>query len=133
MTIESNLVDASIWVPILVLGFVAIAVCTDLRSRRIPNWLTVSAFLGALAFHLAVTGWTGLASSMCGFATGFGTLFVLFLIGGGGGGDVKLMGRRGSVDRCLADDPGFCRQRRICDFDHDWSAHPTQRVAENRT
>ena len=96
MTIESSLVDASIWVPILVLGFVAIAVFTDLRSQRIPNWLTVSAFVAALSFHFAVTGWTGLASSFGGFATGFGTLLVLFLIGGGGGGDVKLMGAVGA-------------------------------------
>lgn len=96
MTIESSLVDASTWVPILVLGFVAIAVFTDLRSQIIPNWLTVSAFAGALVFHLAVGGWIGLASSVCGFATGFGTLLVLFLIGGGGGGDVKLMGAVGA-------------------------------------
>ncbi len=96
MIIESSLVDESIWVPILVLGFVAIAVFTDLRSQRIPNWLTVSAFAGALVFHLAVAGWTGLASSFCGFATGFVTLLVLFLIGGGGGGDVKLMGAVGA-------------------------------------
>lgn len=96
MNIESSLVDISIWVPILVLVFVAIAVGTDLRSRRIPNWLNVSAFAGALIFHFALGGWSGLASSFCGFATGFGTLLVLFLIGGSGGGDVKLMGAVGA-------------------------------------
>jgi prepilin peptidase CpaA len=34
--------------------------------------------------------------SLGGFATGFGILLVLWLIGGGGGGDVKLMGALGA-------------------------------------
>ena len=79
-----------------VAAFVSIAVFIDVRSRRIPNWLTVSAFVLGLLFNIAVGGLPGLWLSLGGFAVGFGTLLILWLIGGGGGGDVKLMGAVGS-------------------------------------
>ena len=71
----------------------AAAVC-DLRTRKLPNKLTVPAFLLGLAYH-AIWG-QGLLFSLGGFAVGFGVLFVLWLIGGGGGGDAKLMGALGA-------------------------------------
>ena len=79
-----------------VAAFVSIAVVIDVRSRRIPNWLTVTAFVLGLLFNIVVGGMPGLWLSLGGFAVGFGTLLVLWLIGGGGGGDVKLMGAVGS-------------------------------------
>ena len=33
-----------------------LAACTDLQSRRIPNWLTGSGILAGLAVHLALGG-----------------------------------------------------------------------------
>ncbi len=80
----------------LVALFTAVAAVQDLRTRSIPNWLTVPSFLLALAFHTIGNGWAGLGNSLAGFAVGFGILFVLWLIGGGGGGDVKLMGALGA-------------------------------------
>ena len=68
----------------------------DLRTRRVPNWLTVTGFASAIIFHLFVNGAAGLGHALGGFALGFGLLFVLWLIGGGGGGDVKLMGALGA-------------------------------------
>lgn len=92
-----NLVEANLAiVPLAVIALTSLAVFTDLRNRRIPNWLTVSAFGLGLAFHLFAGGWSGLLQSLGGFATGFGLLLVLWLIGGGGGGDVKLMGAIGA-------------------------------------
>lgn len=76
--------------------FTGIAVAIDLRHRRIPNWLTVSSALLGLVFHTATRGWEGVGQSLGGFAVGFGILLVLWLIGGGGGGDVKLMGAIGA-------------------------------------
>lgn len=76
--------------------FTASALATDLRSRRIPNALTVPSLALALAFHAWFDGWAGLKSGFAGFALGFGTLLVLWLIGGGGAGDVKLMGALGA-------------------------------------
>jgi prepilin peptidase CpaA len=97
--------DLSQWLLIVcVCLFTAVAAVWDWRTNRLPNWLTVSAFFIALVFHLTVGGiqggWTGAGSSLltalAGCATGFGILFVLWLIGGGGGGDVKLMGALGA-------------------------------------
>lgn len=65
---------------------------TDTRWRIIPNWLTVPVFVAGLVFQFWFHGWTGLGEGMQAFAVGFGTFFVLWLIGGGGAGDVKLFG-----------------------------------------
>jgi prepilin peptidase CpaA len=81
---------------VAVAGFMVIAVIWDLRSRRIPNWMTVPFFIAGLIFHTLTSGWAGFGFAAGGFATGFGILFVLWLIGGGGGGDVKLMGAVGA-------------------------------------
>jgi prepilin peptidase CpaA len=86
----------NIWAAIAVLAFVSAAVVTDLKWLRIPNWLTVPAFLIAIVFYGLTDGWSGLFFSFGGFATGFGILFLLWVIGGGGGGDVKLMGAVGA-------------------------------------
>ena len=79
-----------------VVGFTLAAAISDLKTRRLPNWLNVSALVAAIVVHTAMNGLTGLGFSLLGFATGFGILFVLWLIGGGGGGDVKLMGAVGA-------------------------------------
>jgi len=76
--------------------FTATAMIWDLRTRRLPNWLTVGAFVLAILFHVATDGLSGLSTALGGFAVGFGVLLVLWLIGGGGGGDVKLMGALGA-------------------------------------
>lgn len=73
-----------------------VAVVIDVKTRRIPNWLTVSAFVAGIAYHAFTNGWQGFGFAMAGFGVGFGILLVLWLIGGGGGGDVKLMGAVGA-------------------------------------
>ena len=91
MMSPSNVVFVSI-----VGAFVAVAAVSDLRTRRLPNWLTVPAFAAGVLAHTVMNGLTGLGFALLGFATGFGILLVLWLIGGGGGGDVKLMGALGA-------------------------------------
>jgi prepilin peptidase CpaA len=79
------------------LVFTAGAAVFDWRTKRLPNWLTVSMAALGLAFHVVVgaitAGASGAAahalSSLGGFAIGFGLLFVLWLVGSSGGGDVK--------------------------------------------
>jgi prepilin peptidase CpaA len=63
----------------------------DLRTRRIPNKLTLPAILGGLTLHLvrggpAEMGWAALAGLIAG-----GIFLLFFLAGGMGAGDVKLM------------------------------------------
>lgn len=75
-----------------VCGFTAAAAISDLRSWRIPNKLTAPAFVLGLVYQISFFQFDGLLNAVKGFAIGFGLLFILWLIGGGGGGDVKLMG-----------------------------------------
>jgi prepilin peptidase CpaA len=63
----------------------------DVRSRRIPNWLTGYGILAGLALHLALGGWRSLGSAALGGLVA-GTVFLLFYLAGGmGAGDVKLI------------------------------------------
>ena len=62
----------------------------DVKSRRIPNFITMPAFLFGLVLHLALGGWRQLLSSL---AAGLicGLVFLVFYLAGGmGAGDVKL-------------------------------------------
>jgi prepilin peptidase CpaA len=70
----------------------AIAAYTDYRRHKIPNWLTLPFFAAGWVYQGVCHGGPGLLDGLYGFALGFGTYFVLWLIAGGGGGDVKLMG-----------------------------------------
>lgn len=64
----------------------------DIRIKKIPNKLTLPVFGLGLLYQVAFNQWAGLVDGMAGFGVGFGLLFVIWMIGGGGGGDVKLMG-----------------------------------------
>lgn len=70
---------------------------TDLRNRTIPNWLTLPMIGGALGMRFYLGGWLMLKAGLIGFAAGFAVYFLFFLLGGRGGGDVKLMGAYGAL------------------------------------
>lgn len=84
----------------------AVSVVTDLRSRKIYNWLTFSGMGLGLALN-AWAGWGepsrwfsdyGWKSSLAGLGLGFGFFFVPWLFGAGmGEGDVKMMGAVGAL------------------------------------
>ncbi len=85
------------WLPVVIIGTITLfAAVIDVRTRRIPNWLTVPVLVAGLLFHLVTGGLGGLLTAVGGFVTGFGILLILWLTGGGGGGDVKLMGAVGA-------------------------------------
>ena len=90
------------WIGEIVLAVVLIAAAvSDLRTGRVRNVLTYSAILAGLVFGGIQGWWTGetregLVNHMAGFSFGFVVLFVPFLLGGMGGGDVKLMGAVGA-------------------------------------
>jgi prepilin peptidase CpaA len=84
-------------VPVLVLTLgLAIAVVTDVRSRRIPNWLTGS--IAGAGFGLAFGGGvvTPLQAAL-GLLTGLLLMMPGHLIGATGAGDVKLMAAVGTM------------------------------------
>jgi prepilin peptidase CpaA len=73
-------------------GLVAIAAgWTDLRSRRIPNWITLPGLLLGISLNSMMLGWPGARTALLGAALGFGLLLPFALIRGIGMGDLKLV------------------------------------------
>lgn len=75
----------------------AVAVVTDVRSRRIPNWLTAT--LAAAGFILAFThfGSVSPGHAALGLLLGLGLMLPGHVIGATGAGDVKLMAAVGAI------------------------------------
>jgi len=69
----------------------------DWRTRRIPNWLTVSGFFLGVALNSILGGWHGAVTSLEGAGLGLGLLLPLVLVRGFGAGDWKLMGAIGAL------------------------------------
>lgn len=76
------------WWPTVIV--VAVATYTDLRSRRIPNWLVLPFFVVGVAASSWLGGWHGLGHSLAGAGLGLLLYGILFFMGGMGAGDVKL-------------------------------------------
>jgi prepilin peptidase CpaA len=66
------------------------ATYTDLRYRRIPNWLVFPFLLAGFAVSSWQHGWHGLGQSFLGFGLGLLIYGTLCFMGGMGMGDVKL-------------------------------------------
>ena len=78
------------------LAFLAVVAVVDLRTRRIPNWLTVTAAALALALNFSRLGGHGVLASGAGLLTGVAAFLPLYLTGGFGAGDIKAMGAVGA-------------------------------------
>ncbi len=76
---------------------VAIACASDVRSRRIPNWLTLSGAAAGILLHAATGGFAGVGVSLEGMLLGFGAYLVLYCLRAMGAGDVKLMAAVGAI------------------------------------
>jgi prepilin peptidase CpaA len=81
---------------VAVLSVASFACAFDLRTRRIPNWLTFGAAAAALVFHFVTGGASGVAQGFGGWATGVVLLIVPYALRGLGAGDVKLVGALGA-------------------------------------
>lgn len=67
-----------------------IATFTDVRSRRIPNWLVLPFLVSGVAVSGWMYGWHGVVQSLEGGGLGLLLYGILFWMGGMGAGDVKL-------------------------------------------
>ncbi|NLF31658.1 MAG: hypothetical protein GX591_12320 [Planctomycetes bacterium] len=81
---------------VLAAALIAAAV-RDVRTGTIPNAITYPAILAGLIGQAVFGGADGLAAALGGLAVGFGPLLILWLLGGIGGGDAKLMGAVGAL------------------------------------
>ena len=72
-----------------------VATFTDVRSRRIPNWLVLPFLALGIAVSAWFHGWHGVGSSLEGAGLGLLVYGFLFWIGGMGAGDVHRHARRG--------------------------------------
>ncbi len=68
----------------------------DLKTHRIPNYLTFTAALAGLIYGLIFHGWIGLGEGLLGMFLGFGLLLAPYLMGGMGAGDVKALAALGA-------------------------------------
>jgi len=68
-----------------------VAAASDVRSGKIPNWLTGGGLLAGLLLYTYLYELRGLEAALLGALVGGGTLFPFFLVRGIGAGDVKLL------------------------------------------
>jgi prepilin peptidase CpaA len=85
---------AQVWIAILV-GLAAMI--DDLSRRQIANWIPMAALAGGLGWQIGQRGWGGGLVALGGAAVGFGVFLIFYLLGGMGGGDVKLMAGFGAL------------------------------------
>jgi prepilin peptidase CpaA len=74
----------------------SVAFITDMRSMKIPNFVTMGGMILGILFHTMMDGSSGLVFALQGAGTGFGLMLILYLLGAVGGGDVKLFGGVGA-------------------------------------
>lgn len=85
----------------LLLGTAVVCAYTDLAKGKLYNVVTMTAIVLGLAVSVAldvpVGGYRHLAASALACVTGAGLLWAVYLFGGLGGGDVKLMAAIGAL------------------------------------
>jgi len=82
---------------LLLLALALACAATDLWKGRIYNAVTYPAIVAGVVLQIALHGASGVWLALGGFAVGFFPAFLLFALGGMGGGDVKLLGAIGTI------------------------------------
>ena len=101
MPVAGSVVDAIGWmssrgnllIPLALTGWIAWG---DLRTRRIPNYLTLGTAVAGLAYNFLSQGLPGLTNGILGMLLGFAFLILPYLWGGMGAGDVKALAALGA-------------------------------------
>jgi prepilin peptidase CpaA len=73
------------------------ATVDDLARRQISNWIPLAALAGGLGWQIGLHGWLGWLIALGGAAAGFSVFLIFYLLGGMGGGDIKLMAGFGAL------------------------------------
>ncbi|WP_062354523.1 A24 family peptidase [Bacillus kwashiorkori] len=77
--------------------FILVAFYFDIRTYKIPNWLTVTGMAVGLLSHLIIFKIAGLMDAGLGLLVGGGVTVLLYLFRAIGGGDVKLFAAIGAL------------------------------------
>ena len=83
-------------IQITLVTIVTLAAWSDLRTRRIPNWITAPGAVLGFALQAWYGGPHAALASIAGAGLGLGLFLALHLLGGMGAGDVKLFGAVGA-------------------------------------
>jgi prepilin peptidase CpaA len=76
---------------VVVLAVSVIAASIDVFTRRISNWLTLGGAVAAIVYAGSVDGGHGLLVGVTGWLAGLALFLPMFVLGGMGAGDVKLL------------------------------------------
>jgi prepilin peptidase CpaA len=87
-------VSLQVWIAILV-GLAAMI--DDLARRQIANWIPLAALCAGFGWQIGQSGLNGFLYAGMGTVAGFAVFLVFYLMGGMGGGDVKLMAGFGAL------------------------------------
>jgi prepilin peptidase CpaA len=86
--------NAQVWIAVLV-GVAATV--NDLINREIADWIPATALVAGLGWQIGEHGWRGALYGLAGALAGFAAFLIFYLLGGMGGGDVKLMAGFGAL------------------------------------
>ena len=84
-------------IEIALAAIVITAAVFDLRTRKIPNWLSAVGVCAGIVLNTAVLGLPGLLRAVLGLALAFSVYFLFFALRAMGAGDVKLMAAVGAL------------------------------------
>ena len=79
-------------IPVVIVALAALlAAGCDVRSFRVPNWITFPLAISGVVYHTVTGAFSGLQLSLLGALFGLSILFLFYIMGAMGAGDVKLM------------------------------------------
>jgi prepilin peptidase CpaA len=84
-------------IDIVLLLFVALSIYSDIKYRKVFNFSVLAVIILGLGLNFAVSGLIGIKESLIGFVVGFLVLFLVYLLGGMGAGDVKFLAGVGAL------------------------------------
>lgn len=82
---------------IILFLLIALSAYSDITKKKIPNFITLPVILWGLLTYTIFDGLAGLKFSGFGFLVGLAVFLIPFILGGMGGGDVKLMAAIGAL------------------------------------
>jgi prepilin peptidase CpaA len=83
------------WLVAAAVGIVASV--EDLARRTISNWIVLAALIAGIGCQVFAKGWIGIGHGLFGAVAGFAVFLIFYVLGGMGGGDVKLMAGFGAM------------------------------------